>query len=144
MKLRLGDVLFLVSTLSFALVSALGSDLNYLKAFDDSIIYSLSWEKEQVNLMMAEPLESVTMFTSNKEKYSCYLPKLSEGKKVSCLCGQVGCRFLFILIILFSSQEEVVAYNGPNALQLLAPLFSQVSCSYRVMQMIIMLRFAIW
>ena len=58
------------------------SDLNYLKAFDDSIIYRLSWDKED-QILKDETLEIVPMITSRKEKYLCSLPKMLESKKVS-------------------------------------------------------------
>jgi hypothetical protein len=29
-------------------------------------------------------------------------------------------------------KEEIPIYEGPNPLQLLSPLFTQMSCSYRV------------
>lgn len=89
---------------------AFESDLSYLKAFDDSIIYRLAWEKENENLLQeAESLPTVTMVTARKEKYVCSIPKLLETK-----------------------EEEVPIYEGPNPLQLLAPLFTQMSCSYRL------------
>lgn len=59
------------------------SDLTYLKAFDDSIIYRLAWEKEQENVLKeAEDLETITMISSRKEKYVCILPKMMEKKQV--------------------------------------------------------------
>lgn len=63
---------------------AFESDLSYLKAFDDSIIYRLAWEKENENLLQeAESLPTVTMVTARKEKYVCSIPKLLETKEVS-------------------------------------------------------------
>ena len=63
---------------------ALENDLNYLKAFDDSIIYRLTWEKEQESLLKeVESLPTVTMVTSRKEKYVCSIPKMLETKEVS-------------------------------------------------------------
>jgi len=59
------------------------ADLTYLKAFDDSIIYRLAWEKEQENVLKeAEDLETITMISSRKEKYVCILPKMMEKKQV--------------------------------------------------------------
>jgi TFIIF-interacting CTD phosphatase-like protein len=31
-------------------------------------------------------------------------------------------------------QDSVETYNGPNPMELLAPLFTQLSCSYKVSQ----------
>ncbi len=73
-------LLFVVFCGSFALEN----DLNYLKAFDDSIIYRLTWEKEQESLLKeVENLPTVTMVTSRKEKYVCSIPKMLETKEVS-------------------------------------------------------------
>lgn len=58
------------------------SDLDYLKAFDDSIIYRLGWEKED-QILKDETPEIVPMMTARKEKYMCSLPKMLESKKVS-------------------------------------------------------------
>lgn len=77
---------FSVSLLLFVFISfclAFENDLTYLKAFDDSIIYRLAWEKEQENVLKeAEDLETITMISSRKEKYVCSLPKMMEKKQV--------------------------------------------------------------
>ncbi|EFX71320.1 hypothetical protein DAPPUDRAFT_308922 [Daphnia pulex] len=89
---------------------SLENDLSYLKAFDDSIIYRLAWEKEHESLLKeVESLPTVTMVTARKEKYVCSIPKMLETK-----------------------EEEIPIYEGPNPLQLLSPLFTQMSCSYRL------------
>lgn len=67
------------------------SELNYLKAFDDSIIYRLAWEKED-QILKDESLEIVPMMTAKKEKYMCSLPKMIESKKV-CPTGHVLLNF---------------------------------------------------
>ncbi len=65
---------------------ALENDLSYLKAFDDSIIYRLAWEKEHESLLKeVESLPTVTMVTARKEKYVCSIPKMLETKEVSCI-----------------------------------------------------------
>lgn len=59
------------------------SELESLRAFDDSTIYRLVWEKEQEALAKeAETLETITMVTSRKEKYTCSIPKTIETKQV--------------------------------------------------------------
>jgi hypothetical protein len=71
---------------------ALENDLSYLKAFDDSIIYRLAWEKEHESLLKeVESLPTVTMVTSRKEKYVCSIPKMLETKEVS----SIAISFLF-------------------------------------------------
>lgn len=63
---------------------ALENDISYLKAFDDSIIYRLAWEKESESLLKeVESLQTVTMVTARKEKYVCSIPKMLETKEVS-------------------------------------------------------------
>ena len=69
--------LFVLFTSCFAFES----DLNYLKAFDDSIIYRLAWEKEEI--LKDETLETISMMTARKEKYFCSLPKMIESKQVN-------------------------------------------------------------
>ena len=65
---------------------ALENDLSYLKAFDDSIIYRLAWEKEHDSLLKeVESLPTVTMVTARKEKYVCSIPKMLETKEASSL-----------------------------------------------------------
>lgn len=62
---------------------ALDNDISYLKAFDDSIIYRLTWEKESESLLKeVENLQTVTMVTARKEKYVCSIPKMLETKQV--------------------------------------------------------------
>lgn len=64
---------------------AFEDDMSYLKAFDDSIIYRLGWEKESESLLKeVENLQTVTMVTSRKEKYVCSIPKMVETKEVNC------------------------------------------------------------
>lgn len=51
----------------------------------------------------------MTVTTENQEKYTCLIPQLVEKEK-----------------------DVNEKYNGPNPLDLLTPLFTQSSCSYRV------------
>lgn len=63
---------------------AFDSELSYMKAFDDSIIYRLAWEKENESILKdVETLTTVTMVTARKEKYVCSIPKMLETKQVS-------------------------------------------------------------
>jgi len=79
---------------------ALENDLSYLKAFDDSIIYRLAWEKEHENLLKeVESLPTVTMVTARKEKYVCSIPKMLETKEVSCM---EICFFFMVLHIILT------------------------------------------
>ena len=76
------SMLLIVFSISHCLAFE-NADLTYLKAFDDSIIYRLAWEKEQENVLKeAEDLETITMISSRKEKYVCILPKMMEKKQV--------------------------------------------------------------
>lgn len=64
------------------------NDLTYLKAFDDTIVYRLMWDKEQEDVLKNEAdnekeLETITMVTARKEKYVCALPHMQEMKHVS-------------------------------------------------------------
>lgn len=47
--------------------------------------------------------------TADKERYQCFVPKISTPES-----------------------EKNLPYSGPTALELLAPLFTQTACSYRV------------
>ena len=63
------------------------SELDYFKAFDDSLTYRMHWEKEAANFFnegnVHESLETISMVTNRNEKYTCSLPKMLESKKVS-------------------------------------------------------------
>ena len=56
----------------------------YLRAFDDSIIYRLSWDKApDAPAVDSAPLETVSMVTSRNEKYTCSLPKMNQQQEVT-------------------------------------------------------------
>ncbi|XP_022185059.1 endoplasmic reticulum lectin 1 isoform X1 [Nilaparvata lugens] len=82
-----------------------------LKGFDDTVLFKLNWPGRDSSELLDVPENGEYMFvtTHNKEKYKCLLPDLREKEKGS---------------------EEI--YSGPNPLELLSPLFSQSSCSYRL------------
>lgn len=54
-------------------------------------------------------VEPYFVTTANKEQYKCIIPDATEQE-----------------------QEYSEAYNGPNPMKLLQPIFNQDSCSYRV------------
>ncbi|RZF34826.1 hypothetical protein LSTR_LSTR011213 [Laodelphax striatellus] len=82
-----------------------------LKGFDDTVLFKLNWPGRDSSELLDVPENGEYLFvtTHNKEKYRCLLPDLREKEKGS---------------------EEI--YSGPNPLELLSPLFSQSSCSYRL------------
>lgn len=98
-------------------VTALTSCFNYvsatdLKAFDDTVLFKVNWPGRDGNELFDLPdggSESMFVTTSRNEKYKCLLPTVKE-----------------------KSKDSDVWYEGPNALEVLAPLFSQSSCSYRL------------
>lgn len=74
-----------------------------------SICY-LFWKITFNHLFQDVPeFEHMTVTTENDEQYKCFIPHLTEKEK--------------------DNHEK---YNGPNPLDLLAPLFAQKSCSIRV------------
>jgi len=100
--------LLLISNCVFYLnVVIQGTDV---KVFDDSVLYTIHWPggsgSDVLDTSTAEPL----LFTTEKnEKYRCLLPHFQEKEK-----------------------DSFETYNGPNPLELLAPLFTQLSCSYKL------------
>lgn len=75
-------LLLILSCTSYTVSSE--NELENFRAFDDTTIYRLVWEKEQEALANeAESLETITMITSRKEKYTCSLPKMAETKQVN-------------------------------------------------------------
>ncbi|XP_075224745.1 endoplasmic reticulum lectin 1 isoform X2 [Lycorma delicatula] len=81
------------------------------KGFDDTVLFKINWPGRDSNELLDLPENGDSMFvtTHNNERYKCLLPDLQEKEKDS---------------------EET--YSGPNPLELLSPLFSQSSCSYRL------------
>jgi len=77
--------LFLLASL-FSWCHAFERDLSYFKAFDDSLLYRLNWEKapdENLLKNVDGPIETISMVTSRNERYTCSLPRMLENKQVS-------------------------------------------------------------
>lgn len=78
--------------------------------FDDTILFSLNWPgNKQTEGIEIEGAEQLIVTSSQQEKYRCILPKIREKE-----------------------ETNSVKYEGPSPLELLSPLFSQSSCSYRL------------
>lgn len=89
-----------------------GCCLRGIKEFDDTVLYDLQWPVEiagKNEKFNTENLESMIVTTVHQERYQCYLPNVLEKE---------------------SKNNE--NYKGPLPIELLAPLFSQSSCSYRL------------
>uniref|UniRef100_A0A914WBL5 Endoplasmic reticulum lectin 1 n=1 Tax=Plectus sambesii TaxID=2011161 RepID=A0A914WBL5_9BILA len=92
------------------------------KEFDDTVLFKLSWQHEAPALEAALKqyrehgpstlLDSdavVLISTGSDEKYLCSLPKAPDGDK-----------------------PKVQSYHGPTPGELMAPLYNQRSCTYRM------------
>ncbi|XP_026798905.3 endoplasmic reticulum lectin 1 isoform X1 [Pangasianodon hypophthalmus] len=81
--------------------------------FTDEIPFKISWPGEHFTLPASGALyeedDFLIMTTAEKEKYKCLLPSLSKG-----------------------DEDEEKDYMGHGPAVLLAPLFKQSSCSYRI------------
>ncbi|KAK2865660.1 hypothetical protein Q7C36_001716 [Tachysurus vachellii] len=79
----------------------------------DEIPFKINWPGEHFSLpdsgALYEEDDFLIMTTTEKEKYKCLLPSLSKG-----------------------DEDEEKEYKGPVPAVLLAPLFKQSSCSYRI------------
>ncbi|CAH1155061.1 unnamed protein product [Phaedon cochleariae] len=81
---------------------------NDIKGFDDSILFSLNWPGELTeDINLSE--ESILVTSAHQEKYKCFLPTITEEDT--------------------KLQEK---YEGPTALELISPLFTETSCSFRL------------
>ncbi|XP_021916263.1 endoplasmic reticulum lectin 1 isoform X2 [Zootermopsis nevadensis] len=81
-----------------------------VKGFDDSVLFKINWPgRSGSDLFDASDAEPLLVATENNEVYKCLLPLFQEKEK-----------------------DSIVTYNGPNPLELLAPLFTQSSCSYKL------------
>lgn len=101
--------LFLLS--QFSLISLIVCELPaHLKGFDDSILFKINWPGKDVDLFEKprneEEGEILQVTTHEKEKYRCELPTLKAKEQ--------------------NSDED---YNGPNPIELLAPVFESSPCS---------------
>uniref|UniRef100_A0AAZ3PKH3 Endoplasmic reticulum lectin n=1 Tax=Oncorhynchus tshawytscha TaxID=74940 RepID=A0AAZ3PKH3_ONCTS len=81
-------------------------------SFSDEIPFKINWPGDEFTLPTSGALykddDFVIMTTTEKEKYKCLLPSLSNG-----------------------DDDDVKEYAGPTPGDLLDPLFKQSSCSYR-------------
>lgn len=80
-----------------------------IKSFDDSVLYDINWPGKNFQESDWVDAENLVITTAYKEKYKCTLPNVQE-----------------------KSSSVSDNYNGPSALKLISPLFSQGSCSYRL------------
>ncbi|CAB1338466.1 unnamed protein product [Coregonus sp. 'balchen'] len=82
-------------------------------SFTDEIPFKINWPGAEFTLPTSGALykedDFVIMTTTEKEKYKCILPSLSNG-----------------------DDDDVKEYAGPTPGDLLDPLFKQSSCSYRI------------
>ncbi|XP_055641703.1 endoplasmic reticulum lectin 1 isoform X2 [Toxorhynchites rutilus septentrionalis] len=79
------------------------------KGFDDTILFNLAWHGKDELLSTNIGDEEMAVTTANKEKYRCIIPSIATKE---------------------SGGE--VQYNGPSPIELLTPLFSHSTCSYRI------------
>ncbi|XP_058454272.1 endoplasmic reticulum lectin 1 isoform X2 [Malaya genurostris] len=78
------------------------------KGFDDTVLFNLAWYGKD-DVAKASGDEEITMITTNKEKYVCFIPSIAT-----------------------KDTEKEVLYEGPSPIDLLIPLFSHSTCSYRI------------
>jgi len=95
-----------IVVLSFLCSVILGHDI---KGFDDTVLFDIHWPGEKTDDIDFVNSENLIVTTSHQEKYRCVLPNIQERET--------------------SSEEK---YEGPTALELISPLFTQSSCSYRL------------
>nr|CAH7729504.1 unnamed protein product [Callosobruchus chinensis] len=84
------------------------SDIKTL-GFDDTLLFDINWPGELTAEDQVSDLESIIVTSSHKEKYKCTLPNIEQQQNDS---------------------EET--YEGPTALELISPLFTQTTCSFRL------------
>ncbi|XP_006004013.1 endoplasmic reticulum lectin 1 isoform X1 [Latimeria chalumnae] len=103
-------LLFLGSLLQASRSSGGGGSL---PLFTDDVPFKISWPGPQFTLPASGVLYKddnyVIVKTVDNEKYKCMLPSITSG-----------------------DEEEDKDYKGPSPAELLAPLFKQSSCSYRI------------
>lgn len=101
---KLSDIIILSIVLQ-----AFGHDF---KGFDDTLLYNINWKttdfENDVN-EITDNQEHMIVTTTHREKYKCMLPDISEKEN-----------------------SNSINYTGPTPIELLEPLFSQTSCSYRI------------
>lgn len=82
-----------------------------LKGFDDTVLFKINWPgKSSADLLDPQRnVESYFITTANNERYHCLIPDTTERER-----------------------DHSETYAGPNPIEILAPLFTQTSCSYRL------------
>lgn len=80
------------------------------RGFDDTILFKINWPGNTEDIYDQSPdAEPLFVTTHNKEKYKCLIPQLQDKES-----------------------DSDTAYSGPTPLELLSPLFTSSSCSYRI------------
>ncbi|XP_023015308.2 endoplasmic reticulum lectin 1 [Leptinotarsa decemlineata] len=82
---------------------------NDVRGFDDSVLFSLNWPGELLPEDINADDETIIVTSEHKEQYKCYIPSITEKE---------------------SNLDE--KYDGPTALELISPLFTQTMCSFRL------------
>uniref|UniRef100_A0A182PB49 Endoplasmic reticulum lectin 1 n=1 Tax=Anopheles epiroticus TaxID=199890 RepID=A0A182PB49_9DIPT len=94
----------------FTLVAALRFTVSHdLKGFDDSVLFNLVWHTKDDIIDAPANSEEIFVTSANKERYRCLIPSITAKETT----GEVE-------------------YSGPSPLELLEPLFTSTTCSYRI------------
>lgn len=93
-------------TVSSLLRSATCHDI---KGFDDTVLFNINWPGASDQSFDVIGGEHMIVTTEHKEKYKCYLPNIQE-----------------------KSKDTLQQYEGPSPIQLISPLFSLSTCSYKL------------
>uniref|UniRef100_A0A182Q643 Endoplasmic reticulum lectin 1 n=1 Tax=Anopheles farauti TaxID=69004 RepID=A0A182Q643_9DIPT len=80
-----------------------------LKGFDDSVLFNLVWNGKDDLIPVPPNAEEIVVTSANKEKYRCVIPSITAKEATG-----------------------DVEYNGPSPLELIEPLFTATTCSYRI------------
>lgn len=80
-----------------------------IKGFDDTILFNINWPGGEALDKDLPGSDYIIVSSSHEEKYKCILPNIEEKEST-----------------------VVETYDGPTPLELISPLFSQSSCSYRL------------
>ncbi|ERL88683.1 endoplasmic reticulum lectin 1 [Dendroctonus ponderosae] len=79
------------------------------KGFDDTTLFDINFPGSVPERLDADYAETLFVTSSMKEKYQCFLPLVVENQ-----------------------ETEVELYAGPSPLELISPLISKGTCSYRI------------
>lgn len=80
-----------------------------IKGFDDTVLFDIHWPGDNTESIDFTNAEDLIVTSSHQEKYRCVLPNIQEKEA--------------------TSEEK---YEGPTALELIAPLFQESLCTYRL------------